>query len=116
MLTPACCQENCWAAVAFQANGAGLESRGDRWHAGGVGDGSDRVAQQHSRRGVRPALCDADQGIVVAANPHQVVGERQVGKQLPLAHHGVQMVDGAARQDGVFGEQVTEGGHRSSPL
>jgi hypothetical protein len=44
---------------------------------------------------------------VVAANPHQVVGERQVGQQLPLADHGVQVLDGIAWQDRVFGEQVT---------
>jgi hypothetical protein len=28
----------------------------------------------------------------------------------------MQVIDGAARQDGVFGEQVTEGGHRRLPL
>ena len=48
---------------------------------------------------------------VVAAHPHQIVGERQVGQQLPFAHHRVQVVDGVAGQDGVLGEQITEGRH-----
>ena len=56
-------------------------------------------------------LGDAHQLAVVAAHPHQVVGEGQVGQQLPFAHHGVQVVDGVAGQDGVLGKQVTECRH-----
>ena len=77
-------------------------------------DGADGVGQQHRRRGVGPHLRDAHQRAVVAAHPHQKVGEGQVGQQLPLADHRVQVVDGVAGQDGVLGEQVTEGGHRAS--
>ena len=41
---------------------------------------------------------------VVTTHPHQEIGEGQVGQQLPLADHRVQMVDRVAWQDGVLGE------------
>ncbi len=65
----------------------------------------------HRRPGVRPALRNAHQDTVVAANPHQVIGKRQVGKELPLPDHRMQVVHRAARQHRVFGEQITECGH-----
>ena len=62
------------------------------------------------------ALRHTHQHAVVAAHPHQIVGEGEVGQQLPLADHGVQVVDGVAGQHRVLGEQVTEGGHRASTV
>ena len=71
--------------------------------------GADGVGDQQGGGGVRPTLRHADHRGVVAADPHQVVAERHVGQQLPLTHHGVQMIHGGAGQLGVLGEQITEG-------
>ena len=76
--------------------------------------GADGVGEQHRRRRVRPHWATQTSARVVAAHPHQEIGEGQVGQQLPLADHRVQMVDRVAGQDGVLGEQVTEGRHRAS--
>ena len=103
------------ARIAFPHRGAGSESVGDERQPLGGYDAADRVGLQDRRRGVRPALRHTHQHAVVAAHPHQVVGERQVGQQLPLPHHRVQVVHRVARQHGVFGEQITESGHRQLP-
>jgi hypothetical protein len=71
------------------------------------------VCVAQCRPNTAPTVLQTDAvGSVVAANPHQVIGERQVGQQLPLPHHRVQMVHRVARQHGVFGKQITESGHR----
>ena len=70
--------------------------------------GADRVGDQQRGGGGGPALRDADNRAVIAAYPHQKVAEGQIGQQLPLAHHGVQMIDRGPGQHGVLGEQVTE--------
>lgn len=88
--------------------GAGGEGLGDQRQPLGGHDGAHRVGLQHGRRRVRPALRHAHQHAVVAAHPHQIVGEGQVGQQLPLPDHRVQVVDRVARQHGVLGEQITE--------
>ena len=44
-------------------------------------------------------------------DPEQEVGERHVGEQLPLGHHPLQVLDRAAGQLGVFGEQLAQRGH-----
>jgi hypothetical protein len=103
------------ARIAFQSDRAGFEGRHDQRHSLGIQYPADHVSQQNSRGGIRPALGDTDHRAVVAADPHQIIGERKVGEQLPFADHRMQVVDGAARQDGVFGEQVTESGHRRLP-
>jgi hypothetical protein len=73
----------------------------------------DRVGQQHRRCRVGPHLRDADQGTVVALDPHQKIGEREICQQLPLPDYRMQMVDGRAGQHGVLGQEVTESRHES---
>ena len=77
-------------------------------------DGADRVGDQQGGSGVGPALCDAHQLAVLTGHPHQEVPEGQVGQQLPLSDYRVQMVDRPAGQQGVLGEQITEGRHGRS--
>ena len=93
------------------ADGARVERRSDDREVLGLGHCAHRVGEQHRRRGVRPHLGHADQHAVVAADPHQIVGERQVGQQLPFPDDGVQVIDRVSGQHGVLGEQVTEGRH-----
>ena len=76
--------------------------------------GAHRVTDQQRGGRVGPALRDADQVVVLPADPQQVVPEGHVSQQLPLADDGVQVIDGAARQDGVLGEQFTESRHGST--
>ena len=102
--------------IAFPADRPRGEGSAHDRHVGGVGQGSHRVGQQDRRCGVGADLSDTDQDIVIAAHPHQVVGEGQIGQQLPFPHHGVQVVDGIARQDSVLGEQITEGRHEPGRL
>ena len=90
--------------IVLAAYRTGPERRRHQGQILGPGGAADGVGQQNRRRGVGAALRDADQHIVVATHPHQVVGERQVGQQLPLADNGVQVVDRIARQDGVLGK------------
>ena len=71
--------------------------------------GAHGVGDQQGGRGGGPALRHADHHAVIAANPHQIVAEGQIGQQLPLTHDGMQMVHSGAGQDGVLGEQVPEG-------
>ncbi len=53
--------------------------------------GAYRVGMHHRRPGVRPALRSAHQDTVVART-HRVIGKRQVGKELPLPDHRMQVV------------------------
>ena len=99
----------------FQVGVTGGEGFGDERRAIGGEDAAHHVGLQHRGRGRGPALRHAHQHAVVAADPHQVVGERQVGQQLPLPDHGVQMVHRVARQHRVLGEQITESGHQLPP-
>ena len=93
------------------ADRARPESRGDDRDVVGLRESPDGVGEKDGRRGVGPHLRDTDHLCVVALYPHQVIGERQIGEQLPLADHGMQVVDGIAGQDSVLGEQITEGRH-----
>ncbi len=99
--------------AAAAPDGTRGERRGHQRQVTVGDDGADGVPDQDRRGGVGPALGHTDQRAVIAAHPHQIVGERKVRQQLPFADHRVQVVHGAARQHRVLGEQVTEGGHES---
>ena len=61
---------------------------------------ADHVLLMHGGRRGRSALGDAhDVGprrYRARSDPEQEVGEGQIGEQLPIAHHPLQMVDGDA--------------------
>ncbi|SKU34726.1 Uncharacterised protein [Mycobacteroides abscessus subsp. abscessus] len=97
--------------VALALDGTRGKRRLHQGYVGDLGDGADSVVVDDGRRGVGSALGHADEGIVVAVHPHQVVGEREIGQQLPLGDHGVQVIDGITGQHGVLGKQITESRH-----
>ena len=95
------------AAVQFAA--VGSNGRYGVLCSNAYNRGPDGVGDQQRGGGGGPALRHADRRAVIAANPHQIIAEGQIGQQLPLAHDGMQVVDGGAGEDRVLGEQVPEG-------
>ncbi len=100
-----------FARFAFLHGDTAGEGVGDQRQPISRDDTVHRVGLQNRRGGVGPALRHTHQHAVVTAHPHQVVGEGQVGQQLPLPHHGMQVIDGVAWEHRVLGEQITESGH-----
>ena len=105
--------------LVFPAHDAALDESAKNLRVLGLGnDRSDCVLRKSRRCRCRPAMRDADDrplGSVLlrfGAHPQENVGKGEVGEQLPLPHDALEMVDRRTGKIGVFGEEVTESGHR----
>jgi hypothetical protein len=81
-----------------------------------LGAAADHVLAVRRQGGGRAGLGDTDEGGALDRHPQEEVSEREVGEELPLGHHHLQVVDLASGQAGVLGEEIGEGAHSTTAM